>query len=65
LQGNWNSETKMATLHGKLTNPVSETTVNVRQTLTFTDQNTILIESYDQEGDQPETKTVQYKFVRK
>lgn len=64
LQGKWNEETKTATLYGKLTNPVSRETINVKQTVTFLDANTLLIESFDQEGDNPEKKTVQYKFIR-
>ena len=38
--------------------------IKVRQTLTFVDDNTMLIESYDTEADQPEKKTIQYKLIR-
>jgi Protein of unknown function (DUF1579) len=65
LQGTWDEKTKTANLRGKLTNPVSKRTLNVRQTIQFADANTILIENYDQEEDHPEKKTIQYKFVRK
>ena len=64
LSGSWDEKNKCATLYGKLTNPVSKKTINVRQTITFSDKNTILIENYDQEGDKPEVKSIQYKFVR-
>ena len=64
LHGTWNEENKTATLYGKLTNPVSKQTINVKQTVQLVDKDTILIESYDQEGDQPEKKTVLYKFIR-
>ncbi|NVJ45796.1 MAG: DUF1579 family protein [Cytophagia bacterium] len=64
LQGEWNENTKTATLYGKLTNPVSKQSINVRQTLEFIDDNTIIIQSFDQEEDKPEKKTVEYKFVR-
>lgn len=64
LQGEWDEGTKTATLYGQLTNPVSKQTINVKQTVTFLDDNTLLIESFDKEGDNPEKKTVQYKFVR-
>ena len=64
LQGEWSENTKTATLNGKLTNPVSKQSINVRQTLEFIDDNTILIQSFDQEEDKPEKKTVEYKFVR-
>lgn len=64
LFGDWDERTKSATLFGKLTNPVSKNTITVKQVVTFVDENTILIESYDKEGDQPEKKTVQYKLIR-
>lgn len=64
LQGKWSEETKTATLYGKLTNPVSKKTINIKQTVAFLDDNTLLIESFDKEGDNPEKKTVQYKFIR-
>lgn len=64
LQGKWNEKTKTATLYGKLINPVSQKTIKMRQTVEFTDEDTILIQSFDQEEDKPEKKTVQYKFVR-
>ncbi len=64
LFGEWNEKTKTANLFGQLTNPVTKGVINVRQTVAFIDENTILIESYDQEGDKPEKKTVQYKLIR-
>ena len=63
--GEWDEKTKSATLYGQLTNPVTKNTINVKQTISFPDKDTILIESYDQEGDKPEIKSVQYKFIRK
>jgi hypothetical protein len=64
LFGNWDEKAKVATLFGKLTNPVSKNTIHVKQVVTFVDSDTLLIESYDQEGDKPETKTVEYKWIR-
>ena len=64
LKGEWNENTKTATLYGKITNPVSKKTINVKQTLEFIDDNTILIQSFDQEENKPKKKTVEYKFVR-
>ena len=64
LQGEWDENTRTATLYGQLTNPVSKQTINVKQTITLLDDDTLLIESFDKEGDNPEKKTVQYKFVR-
>lgn len=64
LFGEWDEQTKTANLYGQLTNPVSKGVIKVRQTVYFVDDDTILIESYDTEGDKPEKKTVQYKFVR-
>lgn len=64
LFGAWDAKSKTATLYGTLTNPVSKGTINVKQVVTFVDKDTILIENYDQEGDKPEKKTVQYKLIR-
>ncbi|WP_108423413.1 DUF1579 family protein [Flagellimonas amoyensis] len=64
LNGEWDENTNTATLYGKLTNPVSKKTINVKQTLEFIDEDTFLIQSFDQEEDQPEKKTVEYRFVR-
>lgn len=64
LFGEWDEKTKTAHLFGQLTNPVTEGIIKVRQKVTFPDDNTILIESYDTEGDKPEKKTVQYRLVR-
>ena len=62
--GEWEEQTKTANLFGQLTNPLTKDIIKVRQTLTFVDDNTILIESYDTEADQPEKKTIQYKLIR-
>ncbi len=64
LFGTWDEKSKSANLFGELTNPVSKNTISVKQVITFVDANTILIESYDKEGDKPEKKTVEYKLVR-
>jgi len=64
LFGAWDPKMKTAKLYGTLTNPVSKSTINVKQIVTFVDKDTILIESFDQEGDKPEKKTVQYKLIR-
>ena len=64
LNGEWNENTNTATLYGKLTNPVSKKTINIKQILEFIDNDTFVIQSFDQEEDKPEKKTVEYKFVR-
>ncbi|HZH66045.1 MAG TPA: DUF1579 family protein [Flavisolibacter sp.] len=64
LVGDWDQKSKTANLIGELVNPVSKQAIHVRQTVAFIDKNIILIESFDREGDRPETKTVQYKLVR-
>lgn len=64
LFGNWEENTNTANLFGQLTNPVTKEIINVRQSVTFVDEDTILIESYDTEGDKPEMKTIQYKLIR-
>ncbi len=65
MKGNWDEESKSATLYGQMTNPVSKDIIDVRQVLTFVDGDTILIESFDKEGDTPEVKTVVYTLTRK
>lgn len=64
LFGGWDAKSKSATLFGELTNPVTKSNIKVKQVVTFVDNNTILIESYDKEDDKPEKKTVQYKLIR-
>ena len=64
LFGTWDEQTKTGNLFGQLTNPVSKGVISVRQTVTFVDGDTILIESYNTEGETPEKKTVIYRLVR-
>jgi hypothetical protein len=64
LLGDWNEATQSAILFGQLINPVTKNATHIRQVITFVDQDTILIESFDQEGESPERKTVQYKLTR-
>ncbi len=64
LCGEWDEKVKSATLFGELTNPVTKNTINVKQIVSFVDQDTILIESFDKEGDKPEKKTIEYKLIR-
>ena len=44
LFGEWEEQTKTANLFGQLTNPLTKDIIKVRQTLTFVDDNTMLIE---------------------
>ena len=64
LFGDWDEKSKSATLFGALTNPVTKNSITVKQVLSFVDDDSILIESYDKEGDNPEKMTVQYKLSR-
>lgn len=64
LFGDWDDKSKSATLFGELTSPVSKKTIKIKQVVTFVDNNTILIESYDKIDDKPEKKTIQYKLTR-
>lgn len=64
LSGEWDENSKSATLFGQLTNPVTKNSIAVKQVVAFVDVDTILIESYDKEGNKPEKKTVQYKLIR-
>lgn len=65
LSGDFDTLSMSATLYGQLVNPVTKQVVNIKQVMTFLDSDTILIESYDQEGESAEKKTVTYKFIRK
>jgi hypothetical protein len=64
LTGNWDEKTNSATLFGQQTNPVTKKVIKVKQVITFIDANTILIESFDQEGKKPFSKTMEYKYTR-
>lgn len=64
LVGKWDEATKSANLKGQLTNPVTKTAIQVRQRITFATENSIIIESFDQEGSKDEIKTVEYSFTR-
>ncbi len=64
LVGEWDEKSKSATVFGKLTNPVNKNTIDVKQVVSFLDNDTILIESFDKEGNKPEKKTVEYKLIR-
>jgi hypothetical protein len=65
LSGPWKEEGKVAILTGQMTNPVDKKAIKVRQTITFVDSNTLLIENYDQEEGGAERKSVEYRFTRK
>ncbi|WP_194776250.1 DUF1579 family protein [Pararhodonellum marinum] len=65
LFGDWDEETNSANVSGQLTNPMTKGRINVRQTISFVDADTILIESFDQEGNSKEKKTVEYRLMRK
>lgn len=62
--GFWNEKSKSASLTGHLVNPVTQNIINIRQVITFVDEDALIIENFDQEGDKPEIKTMQYKFTR-
>lgn len=64
LVGSWLEDNKKAVLYGTLANPVTKNFIKIRQEITFVDENTIIIENFDQEGDGLEIKTVHYKLTR-
>jgi hypothetical protein len=64
LFGDWDNVHTKATLFGSLTNPVSKQNIQVKQIIEFKDSDTVVIESYDTEGDQAEKKTVVYTLRR-
>lgn len=63
MTGEWSDDSKSAILFGQLTNPDTKNAINVKQVVFFIDNETILIESINQEGDKPEKKTVEYKLI--
>ncbi|WP_192348719.1 DUF1579 family protein [Algoriphagus sp. Y33] len=65
VKGEWVQADKVASMKGTLTNPVTKNVINVTQKIAFIDKNSFVIESFDQEGNQPEKKTVEYIFKRK
>jgi hypothetical protein len=65
LFGNYDATNKKATLYGSLTNPVSKQNIQIKQIINFVDDDTLVIESYDTEGEKAEKKTVVYTFGRK
>lgn len=64
LTGSWDEKGKTANLAGTLTNPVTKKPIHVRQTISFPNSDTILIENFDQEESGEERKSIQYKIVR-
>lgn len=64
LFGYFNEDFKTAALFGQLTNPDSKNSINVKQVVSFIDNDTIKIESFDKETDEPEKKTVEYLLIR-
>lgn len=64
LQGKRDEGSRSVVLKGTLTNPVTQQPIDVRQMLHLKDKDTLLIESFDQEGNSPEKKTSEYKWVR-
>ncbi len=64
LHGGWNETTKTANLRGQITNPVTKKPIQVRQQISFPDNNTLLIENFDQEEGGTERKSIQYKLSR-
>ncbi len=65
LVGHWTEKGKKAELHGHLLNPVTKNWIQVRQEITFVDENTLIIENFDRTETAPESKTVRYTLTRK
>mgnify|MGYP005814731275 CR=1 FL=1 len=65
LEGGWEKDKQIAVLKGQMTDPVNNGVINITQKITFIDDNTLLIENFDQSGDTPEQKSIQYKLIRK
>lgn len=65
LNGAWNQEKRIANLNGQITNPMDGKTIAVRQQITFSNENQLLIENFDTYEGGKEKKSIQYKYVRK
>jgi len=57
-------DNKSANLTGQVFDPVTKKPVKVRQKISFIDENNLLIENFDIDG-QKEKKTIEYRFRRK
>jgi len=57
-------DNKSANLTGETFDPVTKKPVKVRQKISFIDENNLLIENFDMDG-QKEKKTIEYRFRRK
>lgn len=64
LTGSWNEKTELIQLTGTMTNPVTKKPIRVRQTVSFPDKDTLLIENFDKEEGAKERKSIQYRFTR-
>lgn len=65
LLGNGSTDAHIADLTGQMINPVNKKPMNIRQKISFTDSDSLLIENFDQDENGKERKSMQYKFTRK
>jgi Protein of unknown function (DUF1579) len=65
LEGLWDAKKRIANLKGKMTNPMDNKPIAIRQQISFIDKNHLLIENFDTYEGGVEKKTVQYAFSRK
>jgi hypothetical protein len=65
LQGGWKTPSKCIELRGTTTSPESKKNINVRQVITFIDNDHFTIESFDTKAGENEQKSFEYKYTRK
>lgn len=64
MEGPYDESTKTVTMRGKETDPMTGKQVDVRQTYTFVDDNTQLLQMFATGPDGKEMKTMEIKFTR-
>ncbi|MHA6727316.1 DUF1579 family protein [Chryseobacterium sp. A301] len=64
LVGPWDEKMKVATVRGKMMDPMTKKILPVKQVITFVDADTLLIENFDKHADKPEQLTIWYKLTR-
>ncbi len=65
LTGSLDTKNRIAILDGKMINPIDRKTILVKQKLTFTDKNNLLIENFDTYEGMESKKSIDYKLTRK
>jgi hypothetical protein len=65
LEGGGDQNARVVNVAGEIFDPVSKKPIKVRQKISFTDDNNLLIENFDTTTGKQEKKTIEYRFKRK